>query len=127
MARALYAAGVACNYVLYAILAGGNYCICNNVPGDFAYAIMSFRTLLNNAIVSARTHLHNAVVSARAFFLQAKCFLVMNYMGYFRPLGIRCNRKIRHIHAAYPVSSPTINRQQIQIYSSLAKICLICC
>ena len=24
-------AGVACNYVLYAILSGGHYCICNNV------------------------------------------------------------------------------------------------
>ena len=35
------------------------------------------------------------------FLLQAKCFLVMNYMGNFRPLGIRCNRKIRHIHTAY--------------------------
>ena len=48
--------GVACNYVLYAILSGGHYvimsagrfCICNRVRPDAT----------NNAIVSSRTHLH---------------------------------------------------------------------
>ena len=73
--------GVACNYVLYAILSGGgHYCICNNgcrtvlhnasVPPDtFAYAVVS--APMQNSPCSKL----NALGRVNTFFivLQAKC------------------------------------------------------
>ena len=51
--------GVACNYVLYAMLSGGNYCICNNVRRTVLHMeSCPPRRCCINAIVSTRTHLH---------------------------------------------------------------------
>ena len=88
--------GVACNYVLYAILSGEQYCICNNVRRTVLHHRVR-PALLHNAIVSARTHVHmqlcpppcktvpcsklNALGRRNTFaiFLKAKCMSWMTW------------------------------------------------